>query len=132
HRPSNTSETNASAGSTTATAPMIAAGWRHPKRNEWMPSTNTETAMPTHSASPRAASVSPASGPTTAQSHTHPPPTHTTPHPTPHPHHPWIPPALVPAELPTVPNEQWPRRRHDQSPHHPACGRRSAVEAHDL
>ena len=111
-----------------ANAPMIAAGWRQPNRNVWMPSTNTDTVMPTHSARPSAASVSPASGASTDVSreepcrHPHRGPADEREHPA----------ARGPREAVAGGDEQRDRGGDDQAPHHPARRRRPAVEAEHL
>ena len=119
---------NASAGSAIATAPMIAAGWRHPNLNVRMPSTNTDTAIPTHSARPSAARVSPASGASTDVSGKNRAGTHTARPPDQRQH----PAACGPRQAVAGGDEQRNRGRHDQPPHEPAGRRGPAVEAQDL
>ena len=93
-----------------------------------MPSTNTDTVMPTHNARPSAASVSPASGASTDVSgkklrrHPHRGPADEREHPAPR----------RPREAVAGGDEQRDRGRHDQAPHHPAGRRRPAVEAQHL
>ena len=128
HRPSNTSPVNASAGRRIATAPRITAGWRQPNLNEWMPSTNTDTAMPRQRARPSAARVRPASG---AQHRRVGEEARRDPH-----HRPadqgQQPAARGPGQAIAGGDEQGYRRGHDQAPHHPARAGRAGVEPEDL
>ena len=111
-----------------ANAPTMIAGWRHPNLNEWMPSTNTDTAMPRHSASPSAAQGEPGFGREhrrvgeEAGRDPHHGPADEREHPA----------AGRPGQPIAGGDEQRHRGRDHQSPHRPARGGRSGVEAQDL